>query len=126
MALGIIGKCTAAVTLGRCQSRRTTLTYAADVTKRRLAGALYVIAPGLLVLLYALTDLDWAYAIALVVALPLSLVANVVAFVVGGLIVDVDGNAAPLAAALMSGAALVQLLALSAVLHRRRAEVQRG
>ncbi len=95
-------------------------TYAADVTRGRLAGLLYVVAPGLLVLLWAFTDADWAYPAALVVALPLSLVANVVSFVVGVLIVGVDGNAAPLAAALMSGAALVQLWAVRAVLDLRR------
>ncbi len=95
-------------------------TYAADVTGGRIAGLLYLVAPGLLVLLWAFADAGWAYPAALVVALPLSLVANAVSFVVGVLSVGVNGNASPLAAALMSGAALVQLRAVHAGMDLRR------
>jgi hypothetical protein len=100
---------------------RATPTYAADVTKRRLAGYVYVAAPAVLILLSAITDSEFAYLAALVVALPLSLVANVASFVVAALVLpSVDSNGAPIAAALMSGAALLQLLAVRAVLGRHR------
>jgi hypothetical protein len=53
-------------------------------------------------------------------------VANVLAFVVGVFVVGVDGNAAPLAAVLMSGAAVLQLWLVRVVLNRRRPEARRG
>lgn len=91
------------------------------MTRGRLAGFAYVAAPGGLILLWVFTDSDFAYVAALVVALPLSLVANVASFVVAALTLpSVDSNGAPIAAALMSGAALVQLLAVRAVLGRHR------
>ncbi len=85
-------------------------------------------APGVLILLSAFTDSSFAYLAALVIALPLSLVANVVSFIVVALVLpSVDSNGAPIAAALMSGAALVQLLAVCAVLDRhRRSGTQEG
>jgi hypothetical protein len=98
------------------------------VTRGRLAGFVYVAAPGVLILLSAFTDSSFAYLAALVIALPLSLVANVVSFIVVALVLpSVDSNGAPIAAALMSGAALVQLLAVCAVLDRhRRSGTQEG
>ncbi len=99
-------------------------TYAADATRKRLAAFTYVAAPGVLILVWAVTDWAFAYLAALVIALPLSLLANVASLVIVALILpSVDSNGAPIAAALMSGAALLQLLALRAVLgggHRRR------
>ncbi len=98
------------------------------MTRGRLAGFVYVAAPGVLILLSAFTDSSFAYLAALVIALPLSLVANVVSFIVVALVLpSVDSNGAPIAAALMSGAALVQLLAVCAVLDRhRRSGTQEG
>jgi hypothetical protein len=96
-------------------------TYAADVTRRRLAGFVYVAAPGVLIFLSAFTNSNFAYVAALVIALPLSLVANVVSFIAAALVSSsVDSNGAPIAAGLMSGAALVQLLAVRAALDRHR------
>ncbi len=98
------------------------------MTRGRLAGFVYVAAPGVLILLSTFTDSSFAYLAALVIALPLSLVANVVSFIVVALVLpSVDSNGAPIAAALMSGAALVQLLAVCAVLDRhRRSGTQEG
>ncbi len=91
------------------------------MTRGRLAGFAYVAASGVLILLSAFTDSSFAYLAALVIALPLSLVANVVSFIVAALVLpSADSNGAPIAAALMSGAALVQLLAVCAVLDRHR------
>ncbi len=85
-------------------------------------------APGVLILLSAFTDSSFAYLAALVIALPLSLVANAVSFIVAALVLpSVDSNGAPIAAVLISGAALVQLLAVCAVLDRhRRSSTQEG
>ena len=84
----------------------------------RLAAVVYVAAPGLLVL----TDSSVAYRAALVLALPLSLAANMLAYVVAALTLPgLDSNGLPIAAAALSGAALVQALAAREFVRRRRA-----
>lgn len=82
----------------------------------RLAALAYVTAPALLILIWD------AYLAAVVVALPLSLAANIAAYVVAALMLpSIDSNGAPVAAVMMSGAALLQLLAVRSLLrHRRR------
>lgn len=100
---------------------RATPTYAAVVKRMQLAGVVYVVAPGVLILVSASTDSDFTYLAALVVALPLSLAANVASAVVAALILpSADSNGAPIAAVLMSGVALVQFMAVRAVLDRHR------
>ena len=84
-------------------------------TSGRLAALAYVAAPGLLILVWD------AYPAAIVVALPLSLTANMAAYVVAVLVLpSIDSNGAPIAAVMMSGAALVQLLAVRVLLHTWR------
>lgn len=97
------------------------LTYAADVTGKRLAAFVYVATPGVLILVWAVTDWGFTYMAALVIVLPLSLAANVASFVVAALVLpSVDSNGAPIAAVMMSGAALMQLLALHVLLRTWR------
>jgi hypothetical protein len=91
------------------------------VTRTRLAALVYVAAPGVLILIWFFTHSAFAYVAALLVALPLSLVANVASFVVAALVLpSVESNGAPIAAAFFSGAALLQLLAARAALRHHR------
>jgi len=100
---------------------RAAQTYAADVTRTRLAALVYVAAPGVLILVWSFTHSTFAYVAALLVALPLSLVANVASFVVAALVLpSVESNGAPIAAAFFSGAALLQVLAARAALRHHR------
>ena len=90
--------------------------------RAHLVGAVYVTAPGALVLLSAHADSGAAYLVALVLALPLSVLANVASFAVAALVLpSTDSDGAPIAAAFMSGAAGAQLLAVRVVLRRRTA-----
>ena len=95
------------------------------MTGKRLAAFVYVAAPGVLILAWAVTDWGFTYIAALVISLPLSLVANVATFVLSALVLpSVDSNGAPIAAVMMSGAAFVQLSAVRVLLHTWRQERQ--